>query len=254
MNIFHEGVKMSKLILVRSAESEWSNENRFTGWTDVKLSDKGVIDARNAGKIIKDHNMSVDVLYTSYLKRAIKTSFIILDMLDLMWIPVNRSWRLNERHYGALEGLKKSEVILKYGEEQVQKWRRSYDAKPPALDKDDDRYPGKDIKYKELNPVNIPKSESLKDAMNRAYPIWQQSILNDIRKGKNVLLGTHGNVIRAFIKEFDRLSDEEVVKLEIPLAIPLVYEFDENCKPVKSYYLATDKRVEEEKKKASSVL
>lgn len=245
-----EGVKMSKLILVRSAESLWTEDKRFVGWTDVGLSEKGVVDARLAGKMLKDHGIIIDCAYTSYLKRAIRTLWIILDEMDLMWIPATRSWRLNERHYGALEGMKKSEIIAKYGEDQVQKWRRSYDVKPPALDKEDERYPGKDIKYKELNPINLPKSESLKDAMNRALPMWQQAILPDLRKGKNVIVAAHGNVLRALIKELDKISDEDIVKLEIPLAIPLVYEFDDNFKPIKSHYLAEKKLVESEKKKS----
>lgn len=241
---------MSKLILVRSAESVWTDEKRFVGWTDIGLSEKGVVDARAAGKMLKDKGIMIDCAYTSYLKRAIRTLWIMLDEMDLMWIPATRSWRLNERHYGALEGMKKSEIIAKYGEEQVQKWRRGYDAKPPALEKDDPRYPSHDIRYKDLNPVNLPKAESLKDAMNRALPMWQQAILPDLRKGKNVVVAAHGNVLRALIKELDNISDDDIVKLEIPLAIPLVYEFDENFKPVKSYYLGDKKNVETEKKKS----
>jgi 2,3-bisphosphoglycerate-dependent phosphoglycerate mutase len=226
---------MHKLVLVRSAESLLFDT--FVGWDDVGLSDKGVKDAREVGKILKKNGFIFDSGYTSYLKRAIRTLWIVLDEMDLMWIPVTRSWRLNERHYGALQGRKKSDAVAEFGEKQVNIWRRSFDVKPPQLEKEDPRYPGHDIKYKELSPTNMPKGESLKDAMNRVLPIWQQNIIPEIRKGKNVIVVGHGNMIRALVRELDKLSDESVLKLEIPLSTPLVYELDDNLKPIKHYYL-----------------
>lgn len=244
---------MHKLVLLRSADSLWSEENRFAGWTDVGLSEKGVLDSRKAGKILKENGFTFDVGYTSYLKRAIRTLWLILDEMDLMWIPVTRSWRLNARHYGTLEGLKKSDVVKEHGEEKVLSWRRDYDVKPPILEKEDPRYPGNDIRYKELSSTNLPKSESLKDALNRVLPIWQQVIFPELRKKKNIIIVAHGNLIRALIKEFDKIPEKDISQLEIPHSIPLVYEFDDNFKPIKSYYLAEDDKVNQEKKRSRKI-
>ena len=227
----------TKLVLLRHGESIWNKEGRFTGWTDVDLSEKGIREAREAGRILREQGYYFDIAFTSVLKRAIRTLWIVLDEIDLMWIPVHNSWRLNERHYGALQGLYKAKMIEEVGEEQVQIWRRSYDVAPPALDKTDIRYSGNDPKYKELNGKDIPLTESLKDTINRFLPYWRNTISPLIRSGKHVIIAAHGNSLRALIKYLDHINKEEIVKLNIPTGVPLVYEFDKDLKPLDKYYL-----------------
>ena len=230
---------MVKLVLLRHGESTWNKENRFTGWTDVDLSARGVDEAVKAGKILKEKGYSFDLAYTSYLKRAVRTLWIVLDKMDLMWIPVRNSWRLNERHYGALQGLNKTETAKKYVEDQVLVWRRSYDIPPPALKKSDARYPGRDPRYAGLSDSQLPLTESLKDTYARCLPYWHKTIAPAVRDGKSVIIAAHGNSLRALVKYFDGLSREDVVMLNIPTGIPLVYELDKNLKKLKSYYLAS---------------
>jgi 2,3-bisphosphoglycerate-dependent phosphoglycerate mutase len=225
---------MAKLVLLRHGESDWNRENRFTGWTDVDLSQQGITEARAAGRLLKSEGYDFDVAYTSMLKRALRTLWIALDELDRMWLPVEKSWRLNERHYGALQGLNKAEMAAKYGEAQVLAWRRSYDTPPPALTPDDPRYEGSDRRYA---GVEVPLTESLKDTVARAVPYWQSSIAPALRTGKRVLVAAHGNSMRALVKHLDGISDEAIVKLNIPTGIPLVYELDESLKPLRHYYL-----------------
>lgn len=233
-----------KLVLLRHGESLWNKENRFTGWTDVDLSEKGIQEAKEAGQILKKENFVFDVAYTSVLKRAIRTLWITLDEMDLMWIPIYLSWRLNERHYGALQGLNKSEMAEKYGEEQVLIWRRSYDIPPPPLSKDDERYPGFDPRYKELNENEIPLAESLKDTVARFLPYWHEVIAPAVKLGKKVLISAHGNSLRALVKYLDNISDSDIVSLNIPTGIPLVYELDSELKPIKHYYLGDPEKVQ----------
>ncbi|HEU4352316.1 MAG TPA: 2,3-diphosphoglycerate-dependent phosphoglycerate mutase [Burkholderiales bacterium] len=225
---------MAKLVLLRHGESDWNRENRFTGWTDVDLSEQGITEARAAGRLLKSEGYDFDVAYTSVLKRAVRTLWIALDELDRMWLPVEKSWRLNERHYGALQGLNKAEMAAKYGEAQVLAWRRSYDTPPPALTPEDPRYEGKDRRYA---GVKVPLTESLKDTVARAVPYWQSSIAPALRAGKRVLVAAHGNSMRALVKHLDGISDEAIVKLNIPTGIPLVYELEESLKPLRHYYL-----------------
>jgi 2,3-bisphosphoglycerate-dependent phosphoglycerate mutase len=225
---------MAKLVLLRHGESDWNRENRFTGWTDVDLSQQGITEARAAGRLLKSEGYDFDVAYTSMLKRALRTLWIALDELDRMWLPVEKSWRLNERHYGALQGLNKAEMAAKYGEAQVLAWRRSYDTPPPALTPDDPRYEGSDRRYA---GVEVPLTESLKDTVARAVPYWQSSIAPALRAGRRVLVAAHGNSMRALVKHLDGISDEAIVKLNIPTGIPLVYELDESLKPLRHYYL-----------------
>ena len=234
---------MYKVVLLRHGESKWNKENRFTGWKDVGLSEKGVQEAHEAGKTLKAEGYTFDMAFTSVLKRAIKTLWITLEELDLMWIPVTRSWRLNERHYGALQGLNKAETAEKYGDEQVLIWRRSYDTPPPALTKDDERWPGHDPRYKDLSENEIPLTECLKDTVARFMPYWNDTIAPEIKKGKKVIIAAHGNSLRALVKYLDNISDEEITKLNIPTGIPLVYELDENLKPIKNYYLGDQEKV-----------
>lgn len=241
---------MHKVVLLRHGESVWNKENRFTGWTDVDLSEKGIQEAKSAGQILKKEGFTFDIAYTSVLKRAIRTLWIVLDEMDLMWIPVVRSWRLNERHYGALQGLNKSETAQKYGEEQVKIWRRSYDIQPPALEKSDPRYPGFDPRYIELSENELPLTECLKDTVARFVPYWENTISPVIKSGKKVLIVAHGNSLRALVKYLDNIPDEEIVELNIPTGIPLVYELDENLKPLKNYYLGDEETV---KKAAEAV-
>ena len=231
---------MHKLVLLRHGESLWNKENRFTGWTDVDLSEKGFEEAKKAGEVLRENEFYFDVAYTSVLKRAIRTLWIVLDVLDMMWIPVFRDWRLNERHYGALQGLNKSETAEKYGEDQVLIWRRSYDIAPPLLDKEDARYPGKDLRYAGLTQEEVPVAECLKDTVSRFLPLWHNEIAPDIKKGKKVLIAAHGNSLRALVKFLDDVSDEKIVSLNIPTGIPLVYELDENLNPIKHYYLGDE--------------
>ena len=229
---------MLKLILLRHGESIWNLENRFTGWTDVDLSDNGIRQAHKAGQLLKDGGYSFDVTFTSVLKRAIRTSWIVLDEMDLMWIPVYRSWRLNERHYGTLQGLYKQATVEKYGYEQVQKWRRSYDIRPPALDKTDRRHPGYDPRYAHLKEEDeLPAAECLKDTLNRVLPYWHGTIEPCLRDGKKVLVSAHGNSLRALVKHLDNISDDEISGLNIPTGFPLVYELDDNLKAINHYYL-----------------
>ncbi len=234
---------MKKLVLLRHGESEWNKQNRFTGWTDVDLSVQGVIEAEEAGNILKDNNYTFDIAYTSLLKRGIRTLWIVLDKMDLMWIPVFRSWRLNERHYGALQGLYKSKLAAELGEEQVLIWRRSYDTPPPALNTSDPRYPGNDKRYKDLESKDIPLTECLKDTVERFLPYWQDTIAPTIRSGKNVIISAHGNSLRALVKYLDNMSEDEIVKLDIPTGIPLIYELDDDLKPIQHYYLGDPEAV-----------
>ncbi|MEW6110045.1 MAG: 2,3-diphosphoglycerate-dependent phosphoglycerate mutase [Nitrospirota bacterium] len=240
-----------KLVLLRHGESIWNRENLFTGWTDVDLSKKGIEEARQAGLLLKNRGFVFDVAFTSLLKRAIKTLWIVLDVMDLLWIPVYRSWRLNERHYGALQGLNKAETASKYGEEQVHIWRRSYDIRPPALDKTDKRYPGNDPRYRRLPEKEIPLSESLKDTVTRFLPYWHDTIEPVVKSGKSVLISAHGNSLRALVKHLDNIPDDEITKLNIPTGIPLVYELDADLKPVRNYYLGDAEEIKKAVQKVS---
>jgi 2,3-bisphosphoglycerate-dependent phosphoglycerate mutase len=226
-----------RLVLIRHGESAWNKENRFTGWTDVDLSEKGIEEARNAGRVLKQEGYVFDVAYTSVLRRAIRTLWIVMDEMDLMWIPVHRSWRLNERHYGALQGLNKAETAAKYGEQQVLVWRRSYDTQPPALEPADARYPGRDLRYGALSPAQLPLTECLKDTVARVLPYWDDTIAPAIRAGTRVVIAAHGNSIRALIKHLDQVSDQDIVGLNVPTGIPLVYELDPALRPLRSFYL-----------------
>jgi 2,3-bisphosphoglycerate-dependent phosphoglycerate mutase len=229
---------------LRHGESTWNKENRFTGWTDVGLSKKGVQEALQAGQTLKEEGYVFDIAYTSVLARAIKTLWIALEEMDLMWIPVVNSWRLNERHYGGLQGLNKAETAEKHGMEQVKIWRRSYDTPPPALTKDDDRYPGRDPRYADLTENELPLTESLKDTVARFLPYWEETIGPMVRTGQRVLIAAHGNSLRALVKYLDNVSEEEIVGLNIPTGIPLVYELEENLKPIKSYYLGDTEAIQ----------
>jgi 2,3-bisphosphoglycerate-dependent phosphoglycerate mutase len=228
---------MYKVVLLRHGESEWNKENRFTGWKDVDLSEKGREEAREAGRLMKDAGLTFDVAFTSVLRRAIKTLGIALDGMDQLWIPVTKHWRLNERHYGALQGLNKAETAAKHGEDQVKIWRRSYDIPPPPLTPDDERWTGRDPRYKDLKPSDIPASESLKDTVARFLPYWHDTIAPAIQSGKRVLIAAHGNSLRALVKYLDNVSEPEIVELNIPTGIPLVYELDDQLKPIRHYYL-----------------
>jgi 2,3-bisphosphoglycerate-dependent phosphoglycerate mutase len=226
-----------KLILVRHGQSTWNVENLFTGWHDVDLSDHGRLEAKSAGVEIKKAGIVPDVVFTSVLKRAIRTMWTVLDELDLMWLPVERSWRLNERHYGALQGLDKAQTVEKHGEAQVKIWRRSYDIPPPALDVGDPRHPAHDRRYAQLDPRVLPASESLKDTLARVLPFWNDRIVAELKAGKNVLVVAHGNSLRAVVKMLDDVSEADITDLNIPTGVPLVYELDAQIKPVKSGYL-----------------
>ncbi len=228
---------MYKVVLMRHGQSTWNLENRFTGWTDVDLTDQGVAEAKQGAQVIEDAGLTFDVAYTSVLKRAIRTLWIVLDGMDLMWIPVHRSWRLNERHYGALQGLNKTETAEKHGEDQVKIWRRSYDIPPPELPDGDERLPHNDRRYAEEDPTNLPKTESLKETVARFLPYWNETIVPVIKSGKRVLICAHGNSLRALVKHLDNISEADITELNIPTGIPLVYELDENLKPIKNYYL-----------------
>ncbi len=234
---------MYKIVLVRHGESLWNKENRFTGWTDVDLSEKGREEAKRSGELLRREGYDFDIAYTSVLKRAIHTLWIILDVMDRAWLAVHRSWRLNERHYGALQGLNKSEMASRFGEEQVLIWRRSYDVPPPALDPGDPRSPGRDPRYKDLAPDELPLTECLKDTVARFLPYWQQTIAPAIKEGKRVIIVAHGNSLRALVKYLDNVSEEEIVALNIPTGIPLVYELDKALKPLKHYYLGDPEEV-----------
>ena len=234
---------MPKIVLLRHGESTWNKENRFTGWTDVDLSEKGLLEAKNAGQVLKAEGYYFDIAYTSVLKRAIRTLWITLDEMDLMWIPVIRNWRLNERHYGALQGLNKAETAQKFGENQVKIWRRSYDIQPPGLEKNDERYPGKDPRYATLNEAELPLTECLKDTVTRFVPYWESTIAPMVKSGKKVLITAHGNSLRALVKYLDNIPDKEIVELNIPTGIPLVYELDQDLKSTKSYYLGDQEEI-----------
>jgi 2,3-bisphosphoglycerate-dependent phosphoglycerate mutase len=234
---------MIRLVLVRHGESAWNKENRFTGWTDVDLSEKGRKEAREAGVVLKSQGYTFDVAYTSVLKRAIRTLWMVLDEMDLMWIPVHRSWRLNERHYGALQGLNKAETAEKFGEAQVKIWRRSYDIPPPELKPDDPRYPGRDPRYRGLSKEELPLTECLKDTVARFLPLWHETIAPAIQQGKRVLIAAHGNSLRALVKYLDNVSEADIVELNIPTGMPLVYELDDQLKPLNRYYLGDPEKV-----------
>ena len=228
---------MHTLVLLRHGESQWNLENRFTGWTDVDISEKGHQEAHEAGRLLREGGFTFDVAYTSVLKRAIRTLWITLDEMDLMWIPVHRSWRLNERHYGALQGLNKAETAAKFGEEQVKVWRRSYSTPPPALAPEDERFPGRDPRYASLSKEELPLTESLKETVARVVPFWEGTIAPSIKAGQRVLIAAHGNSLRALVKYLDGVSDEAIVGLNIPTGIPLVYELDAGLRPLSSGYL-----------------
>ena len=228
---------MQKLVLLRHGESVWNKENRFTGWADVDLSDEGVRQAKSAGEKLKKCGYRFDIGFTSVLKRAIKTLDLALEEANQLWIPVEKSWRLNERFYGALQGLNKDDTIKKYGEDQVHKWRRDPHEHPPAITKDDDRYPGKDPRYKNLTGFEIPLTENLSETLNRVLPYWQQTIVPAIQRDQRVIIAAHGNSLRSLVQYINRLSDEDVTKLDIPTGVPLIYELDEGLKEIKHYYL-----------------
>lgn len=241
---------MYKIVLLRHGESLWNKENRFTGWTDVDLSEKGTEEGIEAGKLIREAGFTFEVAYTSLLKRAIKTLYFTLEQLDLLWIPVHKSWRLNERHYGALQGLNKAETAKKFGDEQVLIWRRSYDVPPPELKYDDERYPGKDPRYSDLSKEELPLTESLELTYKRFMPYWNDTLAPAIKSGKKIIIAAHGNSLRAMVKYLDDMPNDEIVKLNIPTGVPLVYELDGNLKPIKKYYLGDP---EAAKKKAEAV-
>jgi 2,3-bisphosphoglycerate-dependent phosphoglycerate mutase len=228
---------MHTVVLLRHGESDWNRENRFTGWTDVDISERGVREAHEAARLLAEGGYTFDVAYTSVLRRAIRTLWIVLDDMDLMWLPVHRHWRLNERHYGALQGLNKAETAERHGEDQVKIWRRSYDTPPPPLTTDDERYPGRDRRYASLPPAELPLTESLKDTVARFVPYWTGTIAPVIRSGQRVLIAAHGNSLRALVKHLDKVSDAEIVGLNIPTGVPLVYELDANLAPIRNFYL-----------------
>lgn len=234
---------MKKLVLLRHGESTWNKENRFTGWTDVDLTRKGVAEARNAGRLLRENGFVFDFAHTSVLKRAIRTLWITLDEMDLMWTPINLSWRLNERHYGALQGLNKSETAAKYGDDQVLIWRRSYDVRPPELTLNDDRYPGLDLRYRELAAQDIPLTECLKDTVARFLPYWKENIVPQIQAGGRIIIAAHGNSLRALVKHLDEISDQDILNCNIPTGVPLVYELGDNLKPIQSYYLGDQSEI-----------
>jgi 2,3-bisphosphoglycerate-dependent phosphoglycerate mutase len=233
-----------KLVLLRHGESIWNKENRFTGWTDVDLSEKGIAEAKEAGKKLKEGGFTFDVAYTSVLKRGIRTLWIVLDEMDLMYIDVYRSWRLNERHYGALQGLYKAKIAVEFGEEQVLIWRRSYDIPPPALKTSDPRNPTNDPRYKDINPNEIPLTECLKDTVERFMPYWHDVIAPAVKSGKKVLISAHGNSLRALVKYLDKISEEEIADLNIPTGIPLIYELDDDLKPLSHYYIGDQEEIQ----------
>jgi 2,3-bisphosphoglycerate-dependent phosphoglycerate mutase len=234
---------MHKVVLLRHGESVWNKENLYTGWTDVDLSEKGVDEAKDGGRVLKEQGHVFDIAYTSVLKRAIRTLWIVLDEMDLMWIPVVRDWRLNERHYGALQGLNKAQTAIEFGEQQVKVWRRSYDIRPPALEESDPRYPGHDPRYQGLAKEQLPLTECLKDTVARFLPCWLEVIAPDVRSGKRVLITAHGNSLRALVKYLDNIPDQDIVELNIPTGMPLVYELDGELKPTNRYYLGDPEKV-----------
>jgi 2,3-bisphosphoglycerate-dependent phosphoglycerate mutase len=234
---------VTRLVLIRHGESTWNKENRFTGWTDVDLTDKGRQEALEGGRALKAEGYTFDVAYTSVLRRAIRTLWTVLDEMELMWIPVHRSWRLNERHYGALQGLNKAETAAKFGEDQVKIWRRSYDIPPPPLTAEDERYPGHDPRYRGLTAAELPLTECLKDTVARFLPLWHETIAPAIRSGQKVLIAAHGNSLRALVKYLDGIPEKDIVELNIPTGMPLVYELDDDLKPLRRYYLGDPEKV-----------
>jgi 2,3-bisphosphoglycerate-dependent phosphoglycerate mutase len=234
---------MKKLVLLRHGESIWNRDNRFTGWTDVDLSERGMAEARKAGQTLREQGYIFDVAYISVLKRAIRTLWIVLEEMDLMWLPVYNSWRLNERHYGALQGLNKAETAVKYGEEQVLIWRRSYDVPPPPLEETDSRYPGNDPRYCELDKSNVPLTECLKDTVERFLPYWRGTLAPAVHAGKRVIISAHGNSLRALVKHLDDVSNADIVSMNIPTGIPLIYELNDDLKPEHHYYLGDPEEV-----------
>jgi 2,3-bisphosphoglycerate-dependent phosphoglycerate mutase len=228
---------MHKLVLLRHGESTWNQENRFTGWTDVDLTDRGIAEAREAGRLLREGGFVFDIAFTSVLKRAIKTLGIALDVLDQLWIPVTKSWKLNERHYGALQGLNKAETAAKHGEAQTKIWRRSYDIPPPPLTRDDPRHPSHDPRYANLDPAELPLTESLKETVERFLPYWHETIAPTIKAGKRVVIAAHGNSLRALVMYLDNIDEQTIVELNIPTGIPLVYELDDDLRPMRHYYL-----------------
>ncbi|MER0217244.1 MAG: 2,3-diphosphoglycerate-dependent phosphoglycerate mutase [Nitrosomonas sp.] len=236
---------MKKIVLLRHGESTWNQENRFTGWTDVDLTPQGIQEAQSAGRLLREHGFAFDIAYTSVLKRAIRTLWIVLDEMDQMWIPIQHTWRLNERHYGALQGLNKAETAAQYGDEQVLIWRRSYDVRPPALTVDDTRYAGADPRYKNLSDNDIPVTECLKDTVARFLPYWNTTIAPQVQAGKSVIIAAHGNSLRALVKYLDNISDKDILNCNIPTGVPLVYELDDNLKPIKNYYLGNLAEIQE---------
>jgi len=235
---------MHKLVLIRHGESTWNKENRFTGWTDVDLSEKGVEEAKEGGRVLNAQGYRFDIAYTSVLKRAIRTLWYVMDEMDLMWIPVVRDWRLNERHYGALQGLNKAQTAEKYGDEQVHIWRRSYDIRPPALEEADPRNPAKDPRYKDLKEGQAPLTECLKDMVARFLPFWHDVIAPAVRSGKRVVISAHGNSLRALVKYLDNIADDVIPGINIPTGMPLVYELADDLKPIKNYYLGDPEKVQ----------
>lgn len=234
---------MKKLVLLRHGESTWNKENRFTGWTDVDLSEKGVEEARAAGRALKEAGYVFDEAHTSVLKRAIKTLWLALEEMDQMWLPIHNTWRLNERHYGALQGLNKAETAERHGMEQTKIWRRSYDVPPPELTLEDPRHPGHDPRYAGLTPAELPKTECLKDTVERFLPYWHSTIAPAVKSGRRVLIAAHGNSLRALIKYLDRISDSDIVELNVPTGIPLVYELDDDLQPLRNYYLGDQEAI-----------
>ena len=232
-----------KLVLLRHGESEWNKLNLFTGWTDVDLSEKGMAEAKQAGVVLKEAGYDFDICYTSYLKRAIHTLQFALDSMDRAWLPVVKSWKLNERHYGALQGLNKAETAAKYGEDQVKIWRRSFDVKPPALEPDDERNASKQAAYRDVDPALLPAHESLETTIERVVPYFEEVIKKDMLAGKRVIIAAHGNSLRALVKYFDNLSNDEIIGVNIPTGVPLVYEFDENFHTLKHYYLGDQEAI-----------
>ncbi len=241
---------MKKLVLLRHGESTWNKENRFTGWTDVDLSDKGVQEAIAGGKTMKDAGLVFDVAYTSVLKRAVKTLWLALEQMDLMWIPIHNTWRLNERHYGALQGLNKAETAERHGMEQTHIWRRSYDVPPPALTADDPRHPSHDPRYASVSAADLPLTECLKDTVERFLPYWHEVVAPAVKSGQRVIIAAHGNSLRALIKYLDNIPDSDIVELNVPTGIPLVYELDDDLKPIRHYYLGDQEAI---KKAAEAV-
>jgi 2,3-bisphosphoglycerate-dependent phosphoglycerate mutase len=241
---------MHKLVLLRHGQSQWNLDNRFTGWVDVPLSELGAREAQGAGKLLKEAGLTFDRAYTSVLKRAIKTLWIVLEEMDLMWIPVTRTWRVNERMYGGLQGLNKAETVAKHGEEQVKIWRRSYDVPPPPLDEASEYFPAKDRRYAGIPKSELPVTECLKDTVNRFLPFWETEIAPAVKRGERVIIAAHGNSLRALVKHLDNVSDEDIVELNIPTGIPLVYELDDKLKPIKPRYYLGDAEAAEKAAKA----